>query len=42
MEARINLEAAQQRHKAYADTKRSEVKLKAGNLVLLSTANLHI
>jgi hypothetical protein len=41
-EARINLEAAQQRQKAYADTKRREVKFKKGDLVLLSTANLHI
>jgi hypothetical protein len=41
-EARINLEAAQQRQKAYADTKSREVKFKKGDLVLLSTANLHI
>jgi hypothetical protein len=41
-EARINLEAAQQRHKVYDDTKRREVKFKEGDLVLLSTANLHI
>jgi hypothetical protein len=41
-EARINLEAAQQRQKAYANTKRREVKFSKGNLVMLSTANLHI
>jgi hypothetical protein len=41
-EARINLEGAQQRQKAYADTKRREVKFNKGDLVLLSTANLHI
>jgi hypothetical protein len=41
-EARINLEAAQQRQKAYADTKRREVIFKKSDLVLLSTANLHI
>ena len=32
-EARINLEAAQQRQKAYADTKRREVKFKVGDVV---------
>jgi hypothetical protein len=41
-EARLNLEGAQQRQKAYADTKMHEVKFKKGELVLLSTANLHI
>jgi hypothetical protein len=41
-EARINLEAAQQRQKFYAHTKRREAKFEAGDLVLLSTANLHI
>jgi hypothetical protein len=42
MEARNNLEAAQQRQKDYAGTKRPGVKFKNGDLVLLSTANLHI
>ena len=41
-EARINLEAAQQRQKAYDDTKRREVNFEKGDIVLLSTANLHI
>jgi hypothetical protein len=41
-EARINIEAAQQRQEAYADTKRRGVKFSIGDLVMLSTANLHI
>jgi hypothetical protein len=41
-EARINLEAAQQRQKAYADTKRREVKFKVEDVVLVSTQNLSI
>ena len=42
VEARINLEAAQQRQKAYADTKRREVKFKVGDVVLVSTQNLSL
>ena len=41
-EARINLEAAQQRQKAYADTKRCEVKYSKDDVVLVSTQNLSI
>ena len=41
-EARVNLEAAQQRQKAYAGTKRREVKYKAGDVVLVSTQNLSL
>jgi hypothetical protein len=41
-EARINLEAAQQRQKAYANTKRREVIFRKSDLVLVSTQNLSI
>ena len=41
-EARINLEVAQQRQKAYVDTKRREVKFSKGDVVLVSTQNLSL
>ena len=42
MKARSNLLAAQQRQKAYADSKRSEVSVRVGQEVLLSTQNINL
>ena len=40
--ARVCLEAAQQRQKAYADRRRSDVTIVVGDKVLLSTRNIHL
>lgn len=41
-DARLCLKAAQDRQKAYADTKRREVEYQVGDLVLLSTKNIRL